>query len=277
MSEFVSDRGLSPARVKEKVHELISIAGLEPRGLLRALRETDSIISGSTAALVLTDASFLPNDLDVYVAEQHEATMLHVLQHSQYFALDRSQSNSYSSNVAILRVHWLTKGDCIVNLIVVEGANATRAIFFFHSTFVMNFIAWHGVYCAYPDLTLLRLGLIHSGLPLDTYSAVRANLAIAKYEARGVAFRCALRHFSPWRDHACGDHAMCASTPRTLHDHAGLFVPFDPLFASELIFDGFPSLSWRLGGPSCDNDDVFPLVSAEVCFLFGLFVLFTAY
>ncbi|KAJ7460504.1 hypothetical protein B0H11DRAFT_1736622 [Mycena galericulata] len=189
---------------------------------------TESVISGSTAAILLTEADFTAKDLDLYVPEAHEIRMLYVFQNHLGFTLDRTQTSTYPSTIGEVRIHWLEAGEHFVNLIVMEGDNAAKAIFQFHSTFVMNFIAWHGVYCAYPDLTLNLIGIINRSQIVDNRSAARMLDALEKYARRGVTMCSSLRAIMQDTPHVCGEHKLCTQTVRSVRDTGGLFVPFNP-------------------------------------------------
>ncbi|KAJ7445312.1 hypothetical protein FB451DRAFT_1189231 [Mycena latifolia] len=247
-------RGLDRKAVETRIFELLSDAGVDPVGMVEALTDTGSIISGSTALLALVNLQFVPNDLDVYVPAPSEVTMLGILTDVYHFSLDRTQSNSYPSNKHILRTHWLIKGDRVINVMVVDGDNAVVAIFPFHSTIVMNFITGMGIYCAYPDLTLSKIGVRNNGLPYND----RALACLAKYAARGIIFR------QCGQTHIYGDDKHCPSAVRTLHDDVGLLIPItshsswrDSVLSPHEVYDGFKSVVWSLGGPRCNNAGVY--------------------
>ncbi|KAJ6460422.1 hypothetical protein DFH09DRAFT_832067, partial [Mycena vulgaris] len=128
-----------------------------PKNMLKTLTDTASIISGSLAILPFIDGDFTPNDLDIYVLEEHEVTILRTLEATFGYTIDRTLSSSYTSIGLIIRFHWLQNGGKIINLMVIKGVDAVEAIYQFHSTVVMNFISGTGAYCAYPELTLKKL------------------------------------------------------------------------------------------------------------------------
>ncbi|KAJ7779442.1 hypothetical protein DFH07DRAFT_765728 [Mycena maculata] len=102
------DPGLESARVAARVCRLLSDAGVKPQFMLDTLEQTGAVMSSSTVGLVVTDLTFMPNDLDVYGTSTQEIVLLTIL-HDMEFHIDCSQGNSYPSHISMLRVHWLQR------------------------------------------------------------------------------------------------------------------------------------------------------------------------
>ncbi|KAK7035712.1 hypothetical protein R3P38DRAFT_3183528 [Favolaschia claudopus] len=245
---------LSPRSVEERVRYQLRKAGLEPDVTLRLLRKTESIISGSTTIPVLINLSFSPNDLDLYALIRHEGTILLELRTKLGFTVFRRTNDDYAPGSGIVRIHWLRKGQHIINLLIVTGDNAAEAIFRFHSTIVMNFISGYGVLCAYPALTLRKKSIANHGVMADQLSRDRGRGCFEKYEERGISTKDHLREHALWSHHVCGSDKSCPSTFRTLHDDGSLFVAFEAIGTPEtppLFYNGFSSVLWSLGGTQC--------------------------
>ncbi|KAJ7429598.1 hypothetical protein B0H11DRAFT_1766922 [Mycena galericulata] len=232
--------------------------------MLRELGRTDSVISGSSLVPILTGADFTPNDLHVYVPKAKESQMLLAIE-GMGFTNQRTEARTYSNITGIIRVHWLTKADHIINIVVVDGENALIAILYFHSTIVMNFLSTHGLFCIYPDLTLYRLSIFSNMTMLDNFTREKHEDCFAKYTQRSIIFAPSLRNFPEWSTHTCGQDPSCPHTIRSLHDGNGLFIPLVSHLESpqtvhnvplRMLYDGFTSVVWSLGGTACSEEDV---------------------
>lgn len=246
--------------MKRKVYKAIEDAGIEPGPMLAEMGATRSIIAGSTVLPTIVNTNFTPGDLDVYVLESGEIRIIDFLRYDMEFNADRTQSSAYSDVFPVLRVHWLVKGDHVVNVIVVPGDNAAISIFHFHSTVVMNFISANGVYCAYPDLTLNKRFYPNANLILADGSRQRTSRALAKYFERGFIFELDLPSHVGFENHTCGEDKNCPRTARFLHDDGGLFIPFGDEFSDDHPcnrYDGINSVMWSLGGVVCSNEGAY--------------------
>ncbi|KAJ7045238.1 hypothetical protein C8F04DRAFT_906016, partial [Mycena alexandri] len=180
---------------------------------------TRSIVSGSSALWPIHDFDFFPNDVDIYSPADTGPAMLEIMQHRFSFDIHRTETSTYSSQIGVTTVYWLTKGQSSVNLIFTEGDNAATAIFHFHSTVVMNYFNGTRLYCSIPELTLRKLAFANDNLLLDELTARRTLSCIDKYTERGFNYG----YVTP---HVCGVDTICPATIRTLHDGKGLTIPF---------------------------------------------------
>ncbi|KAJ7764354.1 hypothetical protein B0H16DRAFT_1239364, partial [Mycena metata] len=151
------------------------------------LRTTRGVVSGSVALLMVSNLTFSPGDLDIYIPASQDQTALGMAQKRLGFDLRRSSARTYDNNLEIKRVHVLVKGTKKLNLITTKGENAISAIFQFHSTIVMNALTSGGLYCAYPSLTLRHKGVANlTSLLRDTSYSTRTRSCYDKYRSRGV-------------------------------------------------------------------------------------------
>ncbi|KAJ7603322.1 hypothetical protein DFH06DRAFT_1022341 [Mycena polygramma] len=221
--------------------------------MLDTLDYTDSFISGSAALWTMCDFDWFPNDIDIYTTPEGITHLRSTFEQRFGFSVNNIASSYYSSQVNIQSVLWLTKDSLCVNLIVVKGTNAAAALFYFHSTVVMNFINGHAIYCAYPDLTLRKKSRPSPNMLLaeSTLQRTRTFNAIAKYRQRGVTFSDELG----FTTHTCGTDGNCPMTTRTLHDGIGILTALPTRTTRALnprdVIDGMHSVRWLLGGRGC--------------------------
>ncbi|KAF9536194.1 hypothetical protein CPC08DRAFT_771685 [Agrocybe pediades] len=72
-------------------------------------------------------------------------------------------------------------GTLFVNLFYVRHGSSICPIVQAHSTFLMNYIAWYGVVCLYPDMTLQKMGVALDDSP-------NAIACYDKYKDRGLVY-----------------------------------------------------------------------------------------
>ncbi|KAJ7716880.1 hypothetical protein B0H16DRAFT_1740966 [Mycena metata] len=248
---------VDPNNVESKVFNLLTSYDLPPHEFLDSLDETRSLVSGSAALWPLLDWEFYPNDVDIYSPEDTAAAMLDILRHRFRFTIIRMQitqaqtSAEYPDYLGVRRVYWLKRRHHTLNFIVVDGGNAAATIFNFHSTIVMNYFSGTRLYCSMPELTLRKISAPNINLiDVSVDCACRTIGCIYKYHLRGITFRYG-RHIAV---HVCGSDPICPATLRTLHDNAGLVIPFPSrvgVVQTADVYDGIRSVRWSLGGPHC--------------------------
>ncbi|KAJ7502475.1 hypothetical protein B0H11DRAFT_1663994, partial [Mycena galericulata] len=192
------------------------------------LHATRSIISGSTPLAVISGGTFVPNDLDIYVPATEEDGLLSLLGKDLGFQLEASipWRSLYRRTTSLQSVRWLTNGGSKkINVMTCAGDSALPAIFEFHSTVVMNFISSHGLYCAYPHLTMAEQGIPSSSYFAETRSQTSRRL-LRKYRERGYVIEEKLDDHLSAVGHTCFVHPSCPLTIRTLYDGHGAFMTF---------------------------------------------------
>ncbi|KAJ7781439.1 hypothetical protein B0H16DRAFT_1710644 [Mycena metata] len=248
---------VDPHEIESKVLHILRTYGLPPHEFLNSLDDTRSLVSGSAALWPLHDFNFFPSDIDIYSPVDTASSMLDILRYRFRFRIHRMQttythpSAQYPDYLDILRVYWLKRGHNTLNLIVVNGDNAAASIFNFHSTIVMNYFSGTRLYCSMPELTLRKISAPNLNLiDISLETARRTFSCIRKYSLRGITFKYGRRIAA----HACGVDPICPATIRTLHDEAGLVIPFPSrvsIVRSVDVYDGSRSVRWSLGGPHC--------------------------
>ncbi|KAJ7122499.1 hypothetical protein C8R43DRAFT_959222 [Mycena crocata] len=251
------------SNIERRVHELLENCGVDAHTMMRGLGLTRSFISGSLPVAALCGLDFQPNDVDVYTPEPEEHRMLEVITQGLAFTMDAEQGTHYPPHLGIRKIYWFSKGEFKLNLMIVKGNNAAVAIFYFHSTVVMNILCYKGLYCFYADLTLARLSIPNSCYLLDPATVRRVMACISKYQARGITFHRKVTEIRDFEEHECHSDPSCPLTIRSMHDNKGAFFAMaahtgNRVEEEELgAFDDMHSALWCLGGPECGNSAVF--------------------
>jgi hypothetical protein len=187
------------------------------------MRETGAVISGSAALALLHPLSFEPNDLDFYVSSPGYSYVLRFIEDFGYKIVPNPLPvGEYDSGRLVVTklVHPVSQRS--INVITSTHDLGTPAdiITTFHSTLVMNYIAYHGVIALYPEWTLNNKGLILNDNPNNW-------ACFAKYEHRNFnLYRDINELEEPSRSHCCQESPYCPLTKRSLHDGFCFYEPF---------------------------------------------------
>jgi hypothetical protein len=184
------------------------------------LAATGAVISGSTALAVLVGGEFVPQDLDIYVNAKGFTTMLAFLLDHGYQVIPTphyAHKKKYPNSKKNLTLKRNGEGEKI-DLIGTEG-HVISTITQFHSTAVMNYIAFYGIVCLYPEWTMRRNGLVTRGnMPYEILN---------KYRGRGFKIAYTSAELAEYDDnHKCGEHICCPRMKRDLRDGLSLFISF---------------------------------------------------
>jgi hypothetical protein len=107
-----------------------------------------------------------------------------------------------------------------IDLVATTEQHVVHAVTQFHSTCVMNYIAYYGIVCLYPEWTMRKTAFVKAEL-MD-------EAVIYKYRGRGFAMMKASSEMPEHEPmHKCGTHQCCPKTRRELHDHATLCIALD--------------------------------------------------
>lgn len=220
-------------------------------GTVNQLREvmahTNTVVSGSWALLAIFPNSFQPNDLDLYTSGSQDIytnPLMEFLGRHGYYVITSMDTNYFQFTTGtrntIRYIFKLGKPDhtATINVIVSRTLSELHPIFEFHSTIVMNFIAWYGFVCLYPSLTLHGRGLInHNPIP------EQVNSCLEKYINRGFDLRRGLEEWEDISSHLCGVSGSCPRTTRNIHGNSVVFLPFD---YGNILSDFIGDLTWQL-------------------------------
>ncbi|PVG03866.1 hypothetical protein CPB86DRAFT_778963 [Serendipita vermifera] len=136
----------------------------KPVGLLDTMRETGSIISGSSV-LWLVDGmnrAWTPGDLDIYAPEGMTRHMIQFLHEDGYTTVLGGQfNNPYLKFNHLHSVTKLKNGDASIDVMESSNSSAIHPLTAFHVTAVMNYLTADSITMLYPKLTFSRLAVRH--------------------------------------------------------------------------------------------------------------------
>ena len=201
-------------------------------------------VSGSVALVVLFpyDGPFEPDNIDIFVPANRSSIMIDYVRECGYSSsstlpqfnipinpLSQPPASPFPRGVTSVRTWYNDAIGKRVNLyeVVVDRRKPFEIIVDFHNTLLMNAITYAGVCCAYPELTLAKLGvtrLAAIGLYPQTAKTV--------YEGRGFRF------VDGWRNpvvrgaieegHNCYTYRSCPRLGRWARSQKGfLWISFD--------------------------------------------------
>jgi len=215
---------------------------------LRAVMQVSNcIVSGSYALHAFFRDSFQPGDLDLYVPSSTSAPLLKFIQsHGYRCFLTTAGYSTHASCIAKVDHFHLPSTNLRIDVVYSRTASPIQVITHFHSTIVMNYLAWYGAVSFYPRLTLNKWGIINSTV----------QVPFRKYRERGFDLLCGLPpSFRPGNSacsHECRRCAECPSTIRSIHDDGVLFVPLPG--APTSLAANVTNLVWRLNNNTCTDD-----------------------
>ncbi|KAH6880229.1 hypothetical protein BKA70DRAFT_1239020 [Coprinopsis sp. MPI-PUGE-AT-0042] len=175
-----------------RVAYLLSTVHL-PFGETRAMmKEHDVIISGSGALHVLMACTWSVNDIDLYCGQGRVQPVAEFLRQHGYAPVvpnnpgsdDTAKDEDYVSLRTVGSIRSFRHSVHQTKVDVIESATSSciAPLLEFHSTPVMNWIAYDGVVSLYPELTMELRGLTN-GIRLGYGDDARAG--VLKYTTRG--------------------------------------------------------------------------------------------
>jgi hypothetical protein len=229
------------------------------------LQQTGACIAGSTTLYLLRPGRFVPNDIDFYVKPLGFPLLLEYMINHDYkvsttirgphmqlptattLGLQEHNYKFHANHIAVLLdMHHRSSPSLKINLVVSRAPHIVSTITKFHSTIVMNYLAWYGLVSLYPRWTMQNVGLIN-----------RRNLGfgiVEKYRGRGFALCSSMDVVE--ENHVCLLNAYCPQHPRSLHDTAHLFLPFGDISSSLSALE--PDVPWVLN-VLCVSFNFFPI------------------
>ncbi|KAF8180863.1 hypothetical protein BJ912DRAFT_854980 [Pholiota molesta] len=218
---------------------------------------TDTLVSGSWALYVLHPGMFTPGDLDLYISKcDRRVNMLMRFLESRHYVVESVADAYYIDYVdpvandihRILRLSQETRPHApTINVVISRSASSIRPIFSFHSTIVMNFLAWYGLVCLYPRLSLARRGLINAPA-----NGSRVSRWIKKYRLRGFDLQTSLTCWGDIVTHECRQTPDCPLTTRRVISQNVLFIPVEN---NRRLEEFIQDETWHLRVPCPLSDD----------------------
>ena len=219
-------------------------------GFFQKLTEAGGVVSGSAALHLLLPAAmtnWMPSDLDLYVPRSGYAALETWIARQDYCIshVGARTGNTYLFSTMEQKLRF-SNGLQSIEIIISKTEAVCAPIFHFHSTAVMNFFTAHGIFCAYPKLTLAYLSMVNPA-PIYCEAFQLHNLdALHKYESRGFTY-------VSWKNDS-GDEGRTSYESRRLTDTSCMAIqttrtssnPMDQqhlLHTSDVI-----DVEWCLGG-----------------------------
>jgi hypothetical protein len=206
------------------------------------MANTGGVISGSFALAILHPQQFDPNDIDFYVLPLGLGDVIKYVQQHGYIIVpyEHGTTNYVDQRVLVLRlVHPISQK--AINIITGFENHVVKIITRFHSTLVMNYLAWFGLVVLYPDWTLNKTGLVVT-------NTTATGKCFSKYIERGYTIHHdvhPLQH--PLEVHLCGEDPYCPATTRFLHDDQCYVEKFDD--GEFDLKEAAEDVSWMLSIP----------------------------
>ena len=218
------------------------------------LRSCNAVVSGSLALYTLLPVkttSWIPGDLDIYVAFDHFHYLNLQLTGQGYYLLREGNANLNPESFSLIHT-VATFGNASRQIdVIVSKTKSTGPIFQFHSMAVMNFFGADHIFCGYLALTLWHLAKINGGPLYFNRFRPRTIAALWKYVQRGFRYiSCEPAHFSKY---------TCKSITRSLTDAGSLWIDLNSLPHTSStpveLFQryGFLDVEWTLGGMVCGS------------------------
>lgn len=205
---------------------IITPFGIEASKMLRLLRKTKSIISGSAALLMLFPRTFKPSNLNIIVPPSFALTlMLKLCVRFNYKHIHTTSLLPYRQGLDTTSVHTFKHRESKLSIVVSvsRGPDPFKVILHYQSTHVMNAITPTGFACVYPQLTTNKLGLVNT-------SNTNLNLNGAwwmKQKDRGFKLEEHLGVWPEFDNHQCTTDPSCPRTARNFRDVHMMFLEFN--------------------------------------------------
>ncbi|KAJ3562040.1 hypothetical protein NP233_g9820 [Leucocoprinus birnbaumii] len=199
--------------VRQHVYWILKEFSHDPPAFLDMMRNTGSVISGSMTLILLSDASFILGDIDLYVPAACKDAVVAYLKVEGYRVINnRPIKRHHYSQQALHRALRFSREAIetppVVNVLVAQDNGAISPILDFDFSFIMNAITGYGIISLFPRMTLDKRGIINE----DGYTS---NQRIAKYLRRGFKFQTLTPPFN----------INSAIISRYIKDRYSVFVP----------------------------------------------------
>ncbi|KAH6907215.1 hypothetical protein BKA70DRAFT_1104944 [Coprinopsis sp. MPI-PUGE-AT-0042] len=253
------------------VNNTLEDFGLPPTKTMTVIRKCRGYIAGSAVLAgrpnLPRERRFAPKDLDVYIPLKYseifkqfllESGDRHMCRESK-FSDHKSSQGSEGQARRYDCPHLPDNNGKEINVIVSSTRSALVPIVAFHSTPVMNFIAYFGVVTLYAELTDRGEGWMNRYMKADSKELryYRNDYAwIEKYEERGYALWTGSDIPGPSKDHRCGLDEECTLTVRNLFDNGvevRRFRKYRSQHPTTLLKTLEPCFVWSLRNRNCKS------------------------
>lgn len=249
-------RRLSQVAFRSRVWSLLRHFELD-LGFIQVLQMTDSVIVGDFPLLITFPLLFEPHSLAVIVPSVHLASFCDSLTTTYGYNLVHTETSC----------RRYRKGDACVSVSITQRDFPIVNMGYATSTMRMTFFSSHGLYIAYPTLSLAKKTLPNVSTQTWIEPGVLMN------PLTWVDCYPTLAGWSEHDDHTCSEDWSCPITPRHLYDAGGLFFPLEraPLEPGSsqptYIFNDEVSVFWGLFSIACHRRGVITTGFSEASWL----------
>ena len=238
MASHQQERLIS-AVIQERLHQLcVRFHFASVNSVRDAMAQSGAIISGSAALSVLQPQKTGPHDIDFYVPPKGSTQLLiFVLAHGYKLT---PREGYYSAQIVLKLVHPVSASRIDI---VVPAKNVVLEVTNFHSTVVMNYVAYYGIVCLYPSWTLNRVGAV-------VRDGGREGGCIQKYRDRGFTMVIDPSVLPMGQE----GQSLGLLAKRSLYDEETLFIPFDDVAPNLPTFEP-GEVEWTLGNTSTGTSE----------------------
>ncbi|KAK7675918.1 hypothetical protein QCA50_021151 [Cerrena zonata] len=251
-------RDITLEELRMSFRSLLSRFTLDPAAFRTMMRDTNCIISGSTALhfLLREPSSWTPGDTDILVAPAYFDTTLRFILALPGAAITYDSQNVppgvyHSINATLKRLVKVTTNMTTFDVMMSKERSPYHPVVHYWTTLVMNALTADFFVCAYPTLTFSHRGAMKKYFPPPS--------PFEKYIERGFTFFAPGKHLDG--SLSCTTSIACPRRQRYFGDDYCLVFPFvsaahvDKL-GTELADSNMTS-AWQLGGSPCNNIDCF--------------------
>ncbi|KAF6742481.1 hypothetical protein DFP72DRAFT_860415 [Ephemerocybe angulata] len=222
---------------------------------LEVMKSSNTVISGSAALEIVIPGTCRPNDLNLYCpAGKSSEVIAHLLQ-CNYVQIGGAPSihevsaershHYYPARNGVRRLFRFSHDTHPYTLTLVESLSDSPLlpIFFFHSTYVMNYCSSTEIVSLYPEMTHDAKGLHNRS---ETFDFLHKRGSLRRWDDCGVelVWNCELWHTEHGGNGVTQFHlGECQRVVRSIHDGISLRIEYGDSSSSTCG----PEVEWRLG------------------------------
>jgi hypothetical protein len=203
----------------DRLHVFLGRWFSDPHEWRQVMKYTNSVISGSSALWFLEKcpSHWSACDLDIYVPLNNVDPILAFLSKEGYENVTRTIRAGDGYSLDRMHLHSISqwkKDGRKIDVLESTSKSAVDPLKSFHSTLVMNFIAWNSMSVLYPSLTFRKIAIVQDA------TGQRGSWWRKKYSERGFDIR---DHDRAFQD----AYLVCPGLSRSVDDQNSLNIHFD--------------------------------------------------
>ena len=233
--------------------QILSPFTQDPDAFRSLLRETGSVISGSTALwyFMRMPTAWTPGDMDIVTPyTSFDTITTHILTLPGTTIVDE-QFDDYRLLPGYYGRHRVHTPGGYIDIIQSHTPSPFTVISGYWSTHVMNALSADACWSAYPSLTIKGIGVLNFTPNGGCYTS-----SFDKHRQRGFSIKTADdTPISPALRHNCDTYSACPHRDRVWGDQYTMAFPLSHQSISHLMdsLTGTYTAGWRLGTYGCGN------------------------